>query len=90
SKGWAARLWWLWHNAWGFDIAYDRLLVRPYRGLVRLLRSDLIDRLLYLAAWLAWGLHRGLSLTQSGKLRLYATTMAAGVTLVLLVLVVGG
>ncbi|WP_168015727.1 NADH-quinone oxidoreductase subunit L [Halomonas salinarum] len=90
STGWAARLWWLWHNAWGFDIAYDRLLVRPYRGLVRLLESDLIDRLLLLAAWLAWGLHRGLSLTQSGKMRYYAATMAAGVTLVLLVLVVSG
>ncbi|KXS37381.1 MAG: NADH-quinone oxidoreductase subunit L [Halomonadaceae bacterium T82-2] len=90
AGGWEARLWWFWNQAWGFDIAYDRLFVRPYRWLVRLLRSDVIDRALLLPAWLSWALHRGLSLTQSGKLRLYATTMAAGATLILLVLVLGG
>ncbi|SEL63782.1 NADH-quinone oxidoreductase subunit L [Halomonas daqiaonensis] len=87
TGGREARLWWLWHRAWGFDIAYDRLFVRPYRGLVRVLRSDFLDRLLLLAGWLAWALHRGLSVTQTGKLRLYAGTMVAGVALVLLALV---
>ncbi len=90
ADGWPARLWRLWHRAWGFDAAYDRLFVRPYRGLVRVLHSDLIDRLLLLAAWLSWALHRGLSGTQTGKLRLYASTMVAGVALVLLVLVLRG
>ncbi|TDO06739.1 MULTISPECIES: NADH-quinone oxidoreductase subunit L [Halomonas] len=90
ASGWEARLWRLWHQAWGFDIAYDRLFVRPYRGLVRVLRSDFLDRLLLLAGWLSWVLHRGLSRTQTGKLRLYAGTMVAGMTLVLMVLVLRG
>ncbi|MBZ9558858.1 MULTISPECIES: NADH-quinone oxidoreductase subunit L [Modicisalibacter] len=90
QSGWEARLWWFWNQAWGFDIAYDWLFVRPYRGLTRLLRRDIIDRILLLPAWLAWGLHRGLSRTQTGKLRLYAGTMAAGATLILIVLVLGG
>ncbi|MDW5376105.1 NADH-quinone oxidoreductase subunit L [Halomonas sp. HP20-15] len=90
SDGWEARLWRLWNHAWGFDIAYDRLLVRPYRGLVHVLRNDIIDRLMLVAGWMAWLSHRGLSYTQSGKLRLYATSMALGVTVVLIVLVLGG
>ncbi|MDZ7853804.1 MAG: NADH-quinone oxidoreductase subunit L [Halomonas sp.] len=90
AGGWEARLWRLWNHAWGFDIAYDRLFVRPYRGLVRLLRHDLFDRFLLLAGWLSWVLHRGLSATQTGRLRFYAGMMATGVALVLLVLVLWG
>jgi len=90
SGGWGARLWRLWNHAWGFDSAYDRLLVRPYRALVHVLRNDIVDRLMSLAGWMAWLSHRGLSHTQSGKLRLYATSMALGLTLILIVLALGG
>ena len=90
ASGWEARLWRLWHHAWGFDIVYDRLLVRPYRGLVHVLRNDIIDRLVLVAGWTAWLSHRGLSYTQSGKLRLYAVSMAMGITVILIVLVLGG
>ncbi|MFC3285639.1 NADH-quinone oxidoreductase subunit L [Litchfieldella rifensis] len=89
SQGWGARLWWLWHHAWGFDALYDRLLARPFRGGVRRLRDDFLDALCNLAARAAWWLHLGLARTQSGKLRLYATTMVVGATLVLLMLSLG-
>ena len=90
AGGWEARLWRFWYHAWGFDIVYDRLLVRPYLGLVHVLRNDIIDRLMLVAGWTAWLSHRGLSHTQSGKLRLYAVSMAMGITVILIVLVLGG
>ncbi|SHF29645.1 NADH dehydrogenase subunit L [Modicisalibacter ilicicola DSM 19980] len=86
ASGWGARLWAFWNQAWGFDALYDRLLVRPYRRLTRLMRGDVIDGLCGLTAKLAWLLHQGLSRTQTGKLRFYATSMVAGATLLLLVL----
>ena len=66
------------------------MLVRPYLGLVHVLRNDIIDRLMLVAGWTAWLSHRGLSHTQSGKLRLYAVSMAMGITVILIVLVLGG
>ncbi|WP_227370479.1 NADH-quinone oxidoreductase subunit L [Halomonas sp. M20] len=86
SSGWGAWLWTFWNHAWGVDDLYDRVLVKPYRGLVRFLRSDIIDRTCSLFAKLAWLLHQGLSRTQTGKLRFYATSMVAGATLILLAL----
>ncbi|GGX84917.1 NADH:ubiquinone oxidoreductase subunit L [Litchfieldella qijiaojingensis] len=86
SHGWGARLWRLWHHAWGFDAGYDRLLVRPYRGLVEWLRNDVVDAVVGLVARLAWWLHVGLARTQTGKLRLYAASMVVGATLMLLVM----
>ncbi|MDN3522733.1 NADH-quinone oxidoreductase subunit L [Halomonas ramblicola] len=88
ARGLGARLWRLWHHAWGFDAAYERLLVRPYRGLVSGLRHDAIDALGLLPARLAWWLHVALSRTQGGKLRLYAVSMVVGATLILLVMAV--
>ncbi len=86
SSGWGAWLWTFWNHAWGIDGLYDRVLVKPYRGLVRILRSDIIDGTCNLFAKLAWLLHQGLSRTQTGKLRFYATSMVAGATLILLAL----
>ncbi|TFH85322.1 NADH-quinone oxidoreductase subunit L [Billgrantia azerbaijanica] len=88
ARGRGARLWWLWHHAWGFDAAYDRLLVRPYRGLVWGLRHDPIDALCHLPARLAGRLHVVLSRLQSGRLRGYAVAMAVGATLILLAMAV--
>ncbi len=86
SMGWGAWLWTFWNHAWGIDELYDRVLVKPYRGLVRILRRDVIDGACNLFAKLAWLLHQGLSRTQTGKLRFYATSMVAGATLILLAL----
>ncbi|WP_089729743.1 NADH-quinone oxidoreductase subunit L [Modicisalibacter muralis] len=89
GQGWGARLWTLWNHAWGFDAFFDRLLVRPYRGLVRLLSGDPLDGLIGLSTRLAWLFNAGLTRTQTGKMRIYATSMVFGATLVLLVLVLG-
>ncbi|UYG07893.1 NADH-quinone oxidoreductase subunit L [Halomonas sp. M4R1S46] len=89
ARGWGARLWHWWHQAWGFDALFEALLARPYRGLVRRLHGDAIDAGWQLLAAQAWWMHRGLSRTQSGRLRRYATAMVVGATLVLLGLTVG-
>lgn len=83
-QGIGAGLWTLWHNAWGFDIIFDWLLVRPYRGLVRLLKGDLFDAFFRLVAQVLRVAHLGLSRTQTGKLRGYAATMVVGAALILL------
>ncbi|WP_165855336.1 NADH-quinone oxidoreductase subunit L [Marinobacter sp. JSM 1782161] len=87
--GVGAWLWDFWHHAWRFDGLFDRLLVRPYKTLVRWLRSDLVDALLMLPAWLARTFNGGLTRTQTGRLRTYASSMALGATLVLLILAMG-
>ncbi|ATJ81117.1 NADH-quinone oxidoreductase subunit L [Halomonas beimenensis] len=84
AEGWGARLWALWHRAWGFDALYEAGLARPYRGLVRRLHGDPLDAGWQRVASQAGGLHRGLSRTQSGRLRRYAAVMVVGATLVVL------
>jgi NADH-quinone oxidoreductase subunit L len=87
QQGIGAGLWILWNLAWGFDIVFDWLLVRPYRGLVRVLKGDLFDAFFRLIAHTLRAVHFGLSRTQTGKLRDYAATMVVGAMLILLSLV---
>jgi NADH-quinone oxidoreductase subunit L len=79
-----AGLWTLWNRAWGFDIIFDWLLVRPWRGLVYVLRGDLFDAFFRLIAQILRVVHFRLSKTQNGKLRGYAATMVVGATVILL------
>lgn len=72
-----------WFAAWGFDWLYDRLFVRPYLALTRLLAKDPIDQFIGVAPWLA---RQGNALghrSETGQLRWYAGSMAAGVVLIL-------
>ncbi|MCP1363483.1 NADH-quinone oxidoreductase subunit L, partial [Halomonas sp. BBD45] len=89
AQGWGARLRTLWYTAWGFDAFFDRTLVRPYQGMVARLRGDPIDRTGSRVAWLVGVMHRGLSRTQTGRLRWYATSMVIGATVVVLLLTLG-
>ncbi|WP_297797472.1 NADH-quinone oxidoreductase subunit L [uncultured Marinobacter sp.] len=87
GHGLGALLWSLWHRAWGFDALYDRLLVRPWQYLVRMLRYDLVNMTMNLPALLAKLLNGGLVRTQNGRIRSYATAMILGATVMLLALV---
>ncbi len=77
----------LWASGWAFDWLYDRLLVRPFVWIARVNRDDVVDSIFDLIAWLAQGLNRLLSLTQSGRLRWYAAGLTAGAVLVLAIAV---
>lgn len=84
-----ARLWRLWHHAWGFDALFDAVLVKPFRGLVWLWRSDWINGLCNLVPLLARGLRWLLTRSQTGRLRHYAVSMTLGATVVLIFLALG-
>ena len=77
----------LWFSGWGFDRLYDMLFVRPFAWLARINKDDFID-LVYLGIiWAGRGLNAGLSLTQNGKVRIYATGIAFGVVVALAIAV---
>ncbi|HEY0209847.1 NADH-quinone oxidoreductase subunit L [Acerihabitans sp.] len=76
-----------WFNAWGFDWLYDKVFVKPYLGIARLLQSDPLDRLMSVPAVLArWSGH-GLTLSENGQLRWYAASMSLGAVIVVALLV---
>jgi NADH-quinone oxidoreductase subunit L len=67
-----------WYAAWGFDWLYDKLFVRPYLLLCHLLGRDPLDKSIGLLPKLTRISHKIMSLTQTGQLRWYAVTLAAG------------
>jgi NADH-quinone oxidoreductase subunit L len=77
-----------WYNAWGFDWLYNLIFVKPFLLAARINRNDLIDGAIGLLPRLVHLSHDGLTMTQTGRLRWYAASMAAGAVLVLGMLVV--
>ncbi|WP_245573405.1 NADH-quinone oxidoreductase subunit L [Marinimicrobium agarilyticum] len=86
AEGAGAFFWRWWHRAFGFDGLYDRVLVRPFLGLVQSLRRDWLDAFCGLAGQLALVLHAGLSRSQNGQLRHYAIATVVGATLMVVIL----
>ncbi|UTH33780.1 NADH-quinone oxidoreductase subunit L [Ectopseudomonas hydrolytica] len=76
----------LWFAAWGFDWLYDKLFVRPYLLLCRLLQRDPIDRGIRVIPLLARGGNALLASSQTGQVRWYAASVAGGAVLVLAVI----
>jgi NADH-quinone oxidoreductase subunit L len=76
-----------WQAAWGFDWLYDRLFVRPYIWLAEVNRRDGIDSVysgIVQVNRLAW---HGLSRTQTGQIRWYASGIALGGVIIVAVAV---
>ncbi len=76
-----------WFAAWGFDWLYDHLFVKPFLFLTQLLRKDPVDKSFNLIPAGIQQVHRLLSATQTGSVRWYAATIAAGVVIILAALV---
>jgi len=73
---------------WGFDWLYDRTIVRPFEAIAFGNRSDFMDTFYKgLAAAAGW-ISRGLSLTQTGRLRDYATGVVIGAVILGAILLV--
>jgi NADH-quinone oxidoreductase subunit L len=77
----------LWFNAWGFDWLYAALFVKPFLFLTQLLRKDPFDKTFNLIPAGIQQLHHALSATQTGNVRWYAATIAAGAVIILAALV---
>lgn len=80
ATAWLGRFW---HSAFGFDWLYDRLLVRPFLGLVHALRSDVFDVAIGGIPVVLGGLNRLSARTQTGQLRWYAASVAFGAVVIL-------
>ncbi|HKJ40933.1 MAG TPA: hypothetical protein VKA27_02520, partial [Sunxiuqinia sp.] len=66
------------YAGWGFDVMYDRLLVRPIVFLAHLDKEDFIDQFYLGLAAVSRSLNRMLSLTQTGRLRWYLAGIVVG------------
>lgn len=76
-----------WIGGWGFDAAYETLVVRPYNWLARVNRADVCDGI---SAGLAGGVSaaaRAAVRTQVGGVRVYAAGIVLGAILAMAILV---
>jgi NADH-quinone oxidoreductase subunit L len=68
----------LWYSGWGVDWLYDRLFVIPLQFLMRRSAVDLVDNMYTAIVRVVDVTSRTLRLTQNGRMRWYATGLAAG------------
>jgi NADH-quinone oxidoreductase subunit L len=74
-----------WYTDWGMDWLYDRLFVRPVNWFSRTNKSDAVDLIYTGTAALTragWG---SLSLTETGRVRWYATALVLGTVIFVLI-----
>jgi NADH-quinone oxidoreductase subunit L len=67
-----------WFAGWGFDWIYDKAFVQPFIWAAEINKSDFVDAFYTGVARLTELLYRGLSQTETGRVRWYALGMAAG------------
>jgi NADH-quinone oxidoreductase subunit L len=67
-----------WFAGWGFDWIYDKVFVRPFVWMTNVNKNDFVDGFYTGIARLTDLCYRGLSSTQTGRVRWYVTGMAAG------------
>ncbi|MFT4463667.1 MAG: NADH-quinone oxidoreductase subunit L [Sodalis sp. (in: enterobacteria)] len=76
-----------WFHAWGFDWLYDKIFVKPYLAIARLLAHDPLNAVMNLPARLARWAGHGLTVSENGQLRWYATSLGLGAVVVVALLV---
>jgi len=74
------------YKGWDFDLLYDKVFVTPMVFLARINKNDFIDQFYTSLASFTRLLHKGLSATQNGKLRWYATAIAIGAIVILTII----
>ncbi|MDR0805129.1 MAG: NADH-quinone oxidoreductase subunit L [Enterobacteriaceae bacterium] len=84
SAGKLLSVWW--YNAWGFDWLYDKVFVKPYLAIARLLQRDPLNALMNLSAIIVRLCNRTLAVSENGLLRWYAASMGLGAVVVLALL----
>ncbi|MEC5318203.1 NADH-quinone oxidoreductase subunit L [Brenneria populi subsp. brevivirga] len=75
-----------WFHAWGFDWLYDKVFVRPYLAVARLLRHDPLDVLMSVPVFITRWCNRGLAVSENGQVRWYVASMGVGAVVVLALL----
>ena len=77
-----------WFHAWGFDWLYDKVFVKPFLGIARLLKRDPLNSLMNIPAILSRFAGKGLLVSENGYLRWYVASMSIGAVVVLALLMV--
>ncbi len=67
-----------WFADWGFDWMYDKVFVQPFIWATQINKGDFVDAFYTGIAWLTQVFYRGLSDTETGRVRWYAASVAAG------------
>jgi NADH-quinone oxidoreductase subunit L len=67
-----------WFTGWGFDWIYDKAFVQPFVWVLQINKSDFVDSFYTGVARLSDLLYRGLSATETGRVRWYMAAMAGG------------
>ena len=67
-----------WFAGWGFDWIYDKVFVQPFIWAANVNKSDFVDAFYTGVGRVAEALYRWLSSSETGRVRWYAATMAAG------------
>jgi len=75
--------WWL--AGWGFDWIYEKAFVQPFTWVANVNKSDFVDAFYTGIGRIAEVSYRWLSGTETGRVRWYATAMAAGSVLLVAV-----
>jgi NADH-quinone oxidoreductase subunit L len=76
-----------WFSGWGFDWLYGLLFVRPFIWIARTNKDDFIDLVYLGVVWLSGRFNSLLSLSQNGKMRIYAAGIAFGAVIVIAIAV---
>ncbi len=71
-----------WNSGWGMDWLYDRLFVFPFMWLARINAKDIIDQFYGLVVEINRTAHQMIARTQTGYLRWYALSIAAGLVVI--------
>jgi NADH-quinone oxidoreductase subunit L len=74
--GGALHQWWF--ADWGFDWIYDKAFVQPFIWAAQINKGDFVDASYTGVARLTELFYRGLSRTETGRVRWYAAGMAVG------------
>ena len=67
-----------WFAGWGFDWSYNKLFVQPFIWVANVNKSDFVDAFYTGLGRIAEASYRWFSSTETGRVRWYATAMAAG------------
>jgi NADH-quinone oxidoreductase subunit L len=70
-------------GGWGLDAVYELLLIKPFKAIANLNKNDAVDSVYIGIAWFSQGLHRMLSMSQTGRIRWYASSMVLGTVLII-------
>lgn len=71
-----------WYSGWGMDRLYDTVFVKPFLFLARINRRDLVDLAYGVLVDITRAGHQLFSRSQTGALRWYALSVAAGLVIV--------